>query len=152
MTSEAVAAAILQQLGLLLWVGGMLFALLTLRPTFHAAMPPTQELRLLNGMLGRFFIWSLVMAALALGGAVWTWRHTGGGGGPAEVLVPIGLLLAVGLTVLLYLWPYARLRDAIDDDDEQAAYGWVWLLRALVALGLAMGLGLAGLALFGAGA
>ncbi|MDP1527670.1 MAG: CopD family protein [Rhodocyclaceae bacterium] len=57
-------------LSVILWVGGMIFAELFLRPALAALAPP-ERLRLTQAVLARFFTAVLWASALALGSGVW---------------------------------------------------------------------------------
>ena len=51
-------------LAVIVWIGGMFFAHVCLRPVAAAQLPPPQRLPLLSAILGRFFVvvsWALVL-------------------------------------------------------------------------------------------
>ena len=58
------ALLLVHLLCVVVWVGGMVFALFCLRPAAIAVLPPPQRLALLHAALGRFF--SIVVMAIAL--------------------------------------------------------------------------------------
>ena len=73
----------LHVLGAVLWVGGMAFALLALRPSL-AALEPPQRLALLGGVHRRFFlvVWHAMPIVLLSGWALlFGWYGGLGGGG-----------------------------------------------------------------------
>lgn len=57
-------------LAIVLWLGGMFFALFCLRPSL-AMLDPPQRLRLMHEVLRRFFDAVLIAAGLALATGVW---------------------------------------------------------------------------------
>ena len=59
----ATVALILHTIAAVVWVGGMFFALLALRPA-TAPLEPSPRLELWSRVLGRFFAW--VIAAIVL--------------------------------------------------------------------------------------
>lgn len=55
---------LLHLLAVIVWIGGMFFAHVCLRPVAAAQLPPPQRLPLLAAVLGRFFVvvgWALVL-------------------------------------------------------------------------------------------
>ena len=62
----ATVALILHSLAAAVWVGGMFFALVALRPASLALQPPAR-LELWSGVLGRFFAWVIAAIVLLLG-------------------------------------------------------------------------------------
>lgn len=53
--------------GVVIWVGGMFFAYMALRPAASALLDPPQRLLLWSATLQRFFGWVWVSVALVLG-------------------------------------------------------------------------------------
>jgi uncharacterized membrane protein len=57
-------------LSILVWVGGMVFAHFFLRPALAALQPP-ERLRLMHGVLGRFFMAVMWLSSWAVVSGVW---------------------------------------------------------------------------------
>ena len=55
---------LLHLFGIVVWVGGMFFAYMVLRPVAADVLQPPERLRLWNGVFSRFFNW----VWLAIGG------------------------------------------------------------------------------------
>ncbi|MBT0960173.1 CopD family protein [Denitromonas iodatirespirans] len=127
-------------LAVIIWVGGMAFAYLCLRPAAGVLAPP-DRLRLWHGVFARFFpmVWVAVIAILASGFAGIT--QVGFAAAPRawHVMMSVGLLMVV---VYLYVWigPWQRLRAAVATQrwpDGAAALGRI---RQAVAINLGLGL------------
>lgn len=133
---------LLHILATVVWVGGMFFAHLCLRPVVLAQLEPPQRLRLWNGVFGRFFPWVWLSVALLIG--------TGQAlvifmGGMAAVAYPIHIMVAIGylMTVIfafIYFVPYARLRKAVEAQDWPAGGQALNRIRQLVVTNLILGL------------
>ncbi|MBI3532664.1 MAG: DUF4149 domain-containing protein [Burkholderiales bacterium] len=96
------------------WLGGMTFMLLALRPALGELLPPPQRLPLLAGVLRRFFtlVWGAVLLLLLSGGFMMSQA--------GALAMPIGWHLMAGIGVLmclifghLYFGPYRRLQAAL---------------------------------------
>lgn len=127
-------------LAVIVWVGGMAFAYLCLRPAAGLLAPP-DRLRLWHGVFARFFpmVWVAVIAILASGFA--GIAQVGFVAAPRawHVMMSIGLLM---IGVYLYVWigPWQRLRSAVAAErwpDGAAALGQI---RQAVAVNLGLGL------------
>lgn len=124
----------------MLWLGGMSFMLLALRPSLSALEAPPQRLRLLATVLRRFFalVWAAI-GVLMLSGA-YMYGHA-----DAQA-VPLGWHLMSGLGVLmflvfghLYFSPYRRLQQAVAAGDWPAAAGRAALIAKLVSVNFVLG-------------
>src|SRR6266853_310478 len=65
MNAFATSALVLHSLSAVVWVGGMFFALLALRPA-TAPLDPGPRLELWSRVLERFFLWVIVAIVLLL--------------------------------------------------------------------------------------
>ncbi|NQV55676.1 MAG: hypothetical protein HQ503_07440 [Rhodospirillales bacterium] len=97
------------------WVGGMFFAVLVLRPS-AGALEPGDRLPLWERVFARFFPW--VWASIGLLLASGYWIIFAGKGGFTGLPIYIHLMQGIGwLMVLIYLhlWfaPYARFKSAL---------------------------------------
>jgi uncharacterized membrane protein len=144
-------ALALHLLAATIWVGGMFFAWVVLRPAALQLDPP-QRLRLWAESFQRFFpwVWAIVIL-LPLTGLWLIFRKFGGMGGSA-LYVHVMLALGIAMTaVFLHVWfaPYRRLRVAVDGENWQAGAAALASIRRLIGLNLI--LGLATLAIVGVG-
>lgn len=133
---------IIHVLGAIVWVGGMFFAYLVLRPVAGAMEPPAR-LELWRGVFGRFFPWVWAsIAALLLSGYGMLWLGLGGFAGAGvhvHVMHLIGLVM-MALFAHLYFGPWRRMQRALDRGDHPAAAAELVRIRMIVAINLGLGL------------
>jgi len=132
----------LHLLGAVVWVGGMFFALLVLRPSL-AVLEPPQRLALHGQVFRRFFlvVWHAVplvllsgygLLFLGFGRLAWApWS--------VHLMHTTGLLMAV-LFVVIYFGPWRTLRRALAAQDMAAAAASVNRIRWLITANLVLGL------------
>jgi uncharacterized membrane protein len=135
-------AVALHILAAVIWVGGMFFALLILRPAAGALEAPVR-LPLWGRVFGRFFPW--VWAAVILLPISGYWMIMKGWGGFAGLPLYLHLMQGIGwLMILLYLhlWfaPYRRLKKAIAAGDYSDGARQLNQIRVLVMVNLILGL------------
>jgi len=142
-TSLAAAALALHALAATVWVGGMFFAYMALRPAAGAVLEPPQRLRIWARSLQLFFtwVWICILALLATG----FWLIYGAYGGMKAVGWHIQMMLALGLAMMaifvyLRFLPYRRLCTAVAGENWAAAGHGLGRIRRLVAVNLALGL------------
>lgn len=141
MTALGVMKA-LHLLGAAVWVGGMFFALLVLRPSLSVLEPP-QRLALHGQVFRRFFliVWH-AMPIVILTGYGLVFHGYGGFGGtlwPVHVMHATGLVMAVVFAVIFF-GPWRALRAALAAGDRAGAAASVDRIRKLIAVNLALGL------------
>ncbi|MEI6414119.1 MAG: CopD family protein [Pseudomonadota bacterium] len=134
-------AIILHLLGTLIWVGGMFFAHMTLRPAAAELLDPPQRLPLLNRVLQGFFRWVWLAVAVIL--ATGFWMNFGPLGGPVRLAVH--LMMGIGLLmtgIFIYIWtvPYRGLAAAVRVADWPAAGVRMKVIRSLILTNLILGL------------
>lgn len=91
-------ALALHVLAITVWVGGMFFAYMVLRPIAASQLQPPQRLPLWQGVFSRFFPW--VWAAIALILASGYWMLFGPYGGMKNAPVFIHLMHTLGLVMM----------------------------------------------------
>ena len=136
-------------LAALLWVGGMFFAWMILRPAAVARLPAPERLTLWLEVLQRFFLWVWI-AVLALpvsGMGMLHLRFAGFETAPRYVQVMMGLylvMLALFLRVRLLQLPH--LSQAVAAQDWPAGGEALGRIRRLVGINLLAGLALVAIA------
>ena len=128
-------------LGVIVWIGGMFFAHMALRPAAQA-LPPPQRLPLLAATLTRFLGWAAIAIAgvLASGGTLIVLL-----GGMGAVGTAVHAMTGLGvLMMLLYghivAGPFRRLRAAAAAGAWEPAGAAMAQVRKLVAVNLVLGL------------
>lgn len=134
-------ANLLHMLAAIVWVGGMFFAYVVLRPAV-GALEPGVRLELWSRTLANFFRWVWVAIVVLVASGLWMVVIAGGF---AVVGVHVHIMLVLGLVMMalflhLYFAPYRRLRAAVDTADNTSAAAQLGQVRRIVALNLALGL------------
>jgi uncharacterized membrane protein len=137
-----VIGLVLHVLGAIVWVGGMFFAYVVLRPAAGELERPAR-LALWHGVFRRFFPWvfASVAALLASGYLMLFWGLGGfaGAGVHVHVMHLLGWVMIL-LFLHLYFAPWRRLQRAIDGGDPAAAARQLGQIRMIVATNLVLGL------------
>ena len=135
-------AVTLHLLAAVLWVGGMFFAYVCLRPAALALAPP-QRMPLWAGAFARFFPW--VWAAVVLLPATGYWMIFNVFGGMGQAGLYIHLMQGLGIVMIaiylhVFFAPYRRLQRAVAAADFAAAGQQLGEIRRLIAVNLGLGL------------
>ncbi|AGW91211.1 MULTISPECIES: CopD family protein [Cupriavidus] len=124
-----------------IWVGGMFFAYLCLRPVAGSVLEPPARLRLWRGVFGRFFpwVWAAVIVIVLSGVAMMVAVGMAGAPRNWHLMAGIGIVMAV---VFCYVWfgPYRVLSRAVDAQDWPAAGAALNRIRQAVGTNLVLGL------------
>ncbi|MDI5921121.1 CopD family protein [Halomonas sp. LR5S13] len=136
-------AITLHLLAATIWVGGMFFAWMILRPVAVELLEPPQRLTLWYRAFQRFFpwVWAAVVVLLATG----LWMLFGVFGGMGSAGVHVHLMLVSGLAMMaifLHIWfaPYPRLGRAVAGEDWPAGGQQLGQIRRLIGINLILGL------------
>ncbi len=136
-----IVALLFHILAAVIWVGGMFFAHVMLRPA-ASALEPAVRLRLFRGVLERFFlwVWACVIALLASGYGVLMPGLGGFSRAPVYVQVMQGLGIVMMLAFFhLYFAPWKRFRRALDAGDFPAGARQLTQIRSIVTFNLVLG-------------
>jgi uncharacterized membrane protein len=130
---------VLHLLSAVIWVGGMFFALLVLRPSL-AVLEPQHRLALHRQVFRRFFlvVWH-VMSLLLLTGFAMLFGVYGGFGGVGwnvHVMFLLGLIMAAVFVAIVF-GPWRQMRAS---HDTQTAAGAADAIRRLITVNLVLGL------------
>lgn len=126
-----------------IWVGGMFFAYMCLRPVAASQLEPPVRLPLWVGVFGRFFPWVWISVVLVL--ATGLWMIFGVYGGMGGVGLYVHLMLGLGVLMMLIFFhvffaPYGRLRKAVAAQDWPAGGKALAQIRTLVGINTVLGL------------
>jgi len=126
-------------LAVIVWVGGMFFAHVCLRPVAAAQLPPPQRLPLLSAVLGRFFAVVGIALVLLWGSGLLRFAQTGAGI-PAHwhAMLGLGAVMTVIFAVIVLRF-YRRLRAALAVEDWPQAGKAMNSIRVLVLVNLILG-------------
>jgi uncharacterized membrane protein len=114
-------------LAVLIWVGGMFFAYVVLRPAAVEALEPPQRLGLWDAVFRRFFIWVYLF------------------GGMAHVGLHIHIMLTLGLAMMViygyvFFACYVPFSLHVAKQRWKEAGGLLGKIRKLIAVNLTLGL------------
>lgn len=127
----------------IIWVGGMFFAYMVLRPVAANQLEPPARLTLWVSCFDRFFVWVwLAVVVLPLSG-YWILLAVLGGmanGGIHVHLMQGTAWVMIALFVYLYFVPYRRLKDAVSAGDWPRGGQALNNIRRIVGTNLLLGL------------
>jgi len=129
-------------LAAVVWVGGMFFAHVMLRPA-AASLEPAVRLPLFRRVLGNFFpwVWVCIAALVVSAYGVMLPRLGGFAHAPAYVQIMQGIALVMILAFgHLFFAPWRRFREAVDRSDFPAAAPQLGQIRHIVLFNLVLGL------------
>ena len=136
-------AITLPVLSAVIWVGGMFFAYMALRPVAASLLEPPLRLPLWSKTFARFFPW--VWAAVILLPATGYWMILWVFDGFENVKLYVYIMQVTGIAmILIYLYvffiPYRRMNQAIAARDFTAAGKQLAVIRKLIGANLVLGL------------
>jgi len=141
MTTSVMLA--LHLLSAVIWVGGMFFAYMALRPVAASQLEPPVRLQLWVGVFSRFFPWVWISIILLVSSGYWMLFNVFGGMGSAPVYVHIMNTIGI-IMILIYLHvffaPFRRLKQAVSAQDWPLGGSKLAQIRVLVGINTLLGL------------
>lgn len=133
----------LHVLAVVIWIGGMFFAHMALRPVATAQLQPPARLRFMHAVLGKFFpwVWICVLSILFSG----FWMIFSVYGGFAGLALHVHIMNGLGQIMMLvfvyiYFVPYRRLGKFVRTEDWPAAGASLAQVRGLIGFNMVLGL------------
>lgn len=135
-------AVMFHLLGAVVWVGGMFFAYLALRPAAARLLEPAQRLPLWAATLERFFAWVWVSVVFVLGSGFYMVSVIAVA---ARVPLYVHAMLYIGVIMALifayvFFTPFSVLKRAVAAQNWKAAAAALDQIRIAVAVNLSLGL------------
>ena len=131
----------LHVLSVVVWVGGMFFAYMALRPVAVSVLEPPQRLTLWAGVFGKFFPWVWTSVALILLTGLYMLGMLGGASAPLYALTMLGLGVAMMLIFAhVFFSPYKKLKRAVGEQNWKAGGAALGQIRQLIGINLSLGL------------
>ena len=132
---------LLHVLSVVVWVGGMFFAYMALRPVAASVLEPPQRLTLWAGVFGKFFPWVWVSIVLILATGLHMMVKLGGAAAPHYILT----MLVLGVVMMLiyghvFFAGYKKLKRAVGGQDWKAGGAALAQIRRLIGINLSLGL------------
>ena len=131
-------AAMLHTISAVVWVGGMFFAYLVLRPA-TGPLDPATRLALWRRVFAGFFSWVFAAVVLLLVSGFALFLGGYAAGPHVHLMMAIGIIMIL-IFLHLYFAPWKRFRAALDAGDNQAAAAQLNQIRILVLVNLILGL------------
>jgi len=132
-------AKFLHIIGFTVWVGGMFFAYMALRPVAAARLEPPQRLALWEGVFSKFFPWVWLCVALILGSGLYMMALLGKPSMYVSAMFGLGIIMMM-LFAHVFFAPFKRLKRAVAAQDWQAGGAALGQIRMLVGINLSLGL------------
>lgn len=126
--------------GVVLWVGGMFFAWMCLRPVAAIQLEPPVRLTLWSAVFARFFPWVwAAVSAILISGLV-TMLVVGMKQAPVHwhFMLLLGLVMGA-IFVYVFQVPYAKLKAAVAHQDWPAGGAALGQIRQLIGINLILG-------------
>jgi uncharacterized membrane protein len=140
MSSIYIAIAIsLHILSAVIWIGGMFFAHIALRPVVATLLEPPLRLPLMSQVLARFFPWVWVSVVLLWATGFWLIYS----GGMLATYIHIMFTIAAVMTIIfayIFLIPFPHLKQAVADKKFPEAGKNLDQIRQLIGINLVLGL------------
>lgn len=138
-----VLTLVLHVLSVVIWVGGMFFAYVCLRPVAASQLEPPVRLQLWSGVFGKFFpfVWVAVILLPLTGYMMISNLYTGMGNAPLYVHLMNGVgSLMIFIYLHVFFAPYQRLKRAVAIQDWPAGGKALAQIRTLVGINTILGL------------
>jgi uncharacterized membrane protein len=138
-----VLTLVLHVLSVVIWVGGMFFAYMCLRPVAASQLEPPVRLQLWVGVFGKFFpfVWLAVILLPLTGYMMISNIYSGMGNTPLYVHLMNGLgSLMIFIYLHVFFAPYQRLKRAVAAQDWPAGGKALAQIRVLVGINMTLGL------------
>ena len=140
----------LHVLAVVVWVGGMFFAYMAVRPAAASVLEAPQRLALWAGVFTRFFPWVWIAVVLILATGLYMLMLLGGPAAPPYALA----MLVLGAAMILifghvFFAPYKKLKRAVAAQDWKAGGAALGQIRKLIGINLSIGLMTIALAMLG---
>ncbi|WP_413438871.1 CopD family protein [Sulfuriferula sp. GW1] len=132
-------AKFLHVLGFTIWVGGMFFAYMALRPVAATRLEPPQRLSLWEGVFCKFFPWVWLCVATILASGLYMMAQLGKPPMYVSAMFGLGIIMMM-LFAHVFFAPFKRLKRAVAAQDWQAGGAALGQIRMLVGINLSLGL------------
>jgi uncharacterized membrane protein len=132
----------LHVIAMTIWVGGMFFAYMFLRPVAASELEPPVRLNLWRKVFNRFFPWVwIIIFVIPITGFYLTTPYGGFAKAPPfiHIMTTLGTIMIM-IFLHVYFAPFNRLKKHLDANDIPAAAQQLNLIRKLVGVNSVLGL------------
>lgn len=131
----------LHQFATIVWVGGMFFAHMALRPALADVIRGPERAVLMLAVFQRFFPWVWVSIVLLWASGGWYFAFVLQRQAAMHVHLMMGVALLMTLIfIYIFVVPYRQMKIAVDQENWAWAGAKVALIRGLVLVNLGLGL------------
>jgi len=133
---------ILHLLSAVIWVGGMFFAYMCLRPVAATLLEPNMRLPLWCGVFKRFFPWvwlSVIALVLSGHGMIAMFGGMAGVGKHVHIMMGLGYLM-IGLYLHVYFALFGKLKRFVEAQSWSEAGAALNKMRMIIGINLMLGL------------
>lgn len=127
----------------IIWVGGMFFAYMALRPVAAEILEPPIRLELWSRTFAKFFVWVWICVILIPASGYWmimqTWGDLQSVGMDLKLMHILGWIMIL-IFMFVFFVPYKKMKQAVAQNDVKKAADALALIRKLVALNLTLGI------------
>ncbi|MCB1984383.1 MAG: CopD family protein [Burkholderiales bacterium] len=132
---------VLHVMGVVIWVGGMFFAYMVLRPVVNQLLPSPQMLKFWQAIFASFFHWVWLSITVILASGLHMISEMGGFG---KLPFNVYLMFAIGAMMMLifiyvFFTAYRKLKRFVAAEDWKAAGIALVQIRVLIGLNLILG-------------
>jgi uncharacterized membrane protein len=143
MEFKVTLAITLHLLATVIWVGGMFFAYMALRPVAGSLLEPPDRQALWAGVFKHFFPWVWVSIIVLLSTGLW--MIFAALGGMANVGLHVHIMIGLGSLMMLlfmhvYFGPFRRLQHAVIQSNWKTGGAELNQIRLLIKINLILGL------------
>jgi len=136
-------ATSLHLLSAVIWVGGMFFAYLILRPIAALQFEPPERLTLWSNVFSKFFPWVWAAVILLFATGLFLIEHKFGGmkfvATHIHIMLSVGTIMALIFTYLFFI-PSRKLNQAVSQQNWPEAGKALAQIRMLIGVNLSLGL------------
>jgi uncharacterized membrane protein len=136
------SAVLLHVIAVVIWVGGMFFAYMVLRPVAAGQLEPPARLKLWVGVFGLFFPWVWTSIAVILATGFWlifAYGGMGSVGGYVHAMLTLGIVMML-IFFHVFFAPYRRLKQAVTTEDWPGGGTQLATIRKLVGINTLIGI------------
>ncbi len=130
-------------LSAVIWIGGMFFAYVILRPVAADLLEPPLRLNLWQNVFNAFFNWVWLFILLLFISGYWMAFRIYHAPEHFPIYINVMIGLAIVMTVIfafLYFQPYQKLKQRLSEKDIPGAAQQLALIRKMIATNLTLGL------------
>ncbi|WP_124948918.1 CopD family protein [Sulfuriferula thiophila] len=134
-----ILAKFLHVLSVVIWVGGMFFAYMALRPVAAERLELPQRLSLWEGVFSKFFPWVWTSVVLILASGLYMMAMLGKPPVHVAIMFVLGIIMML-LFAHVFFAPFKRLKRAVAAQDWPAGGAALGQIRKLIAINLSLGI------------